>query len=209
MFVAPGDTDALRDFPVALSLTSAPHPSQMGTRIVCATFPFTVGRALEADLCIHGDDALSRTHLQIDVDESGFVVRDMSKNGIYVDGRHLRGTSESLRVGASIELSPRALKFVADVPMLPDLSGQLLDNRYQLGERLHTSLKSSTYLARDLKMPRSLAVKIFSPSLMRLASYRAEFRRQADMAAKLHHPHICRVIDWAKSSSHRRGPRPR
>jgi serine/threonine protein kinase len=60
---------------------------------------------------------------------------------------------------------------------------------------LHESMKAATYEAWDARLPRNLAVKIFSPTLNRLPLYQNEFRRQAEIAAILDHPHICKIID--------------
>jgi serine/threonine protein kinase len=188
-------------FPVALMIDSAANQSLMGQRVECRRFPFRVGRNPDMDLSIAGDELLSGLHAELDKDADGFIIRDKSRNGIFVDGRRLHDHAEPLRIGARIQLTPRtSLKFVAHVPMLPDLTGRILDNRYRLDKLLHESVKASTYLAFDKKIPHSLALKVFSPSLMRLQQYRVEFRRQAELAAKISHPHICKIMDWGETS---------
>jgi serine/threonine protein kinase/pSer/pThr/pTyr-binding forkhead associated (FHA) protein len=187
--------------PVALSITSAPDPGRIGTRARCTQFPFTVGRAESSHLSFPDDLALSRTHVEISRDEGGFLVRDLSTNGVYVNGRHLKGKAEPLYFGATIVLSKAtSLTFIADIPLLPNLTGQVLADRFRLGEQLHQSIKANTYLAEDLRIPRSLVVKVFSPALMGLPRYREEFQRQARLAAKLQHPHISKVIDFGEAT---------
>jgi serine/threonine protein kinase len=198
MFAVPGSTTQPTRFPVALTLTHSPDPSRVGIRFACEHFPFSVGRAESADLSVPADDALSRVHLEIDRDEGGFLVRDLSTNGIWVNGQHLKGRSAPLHFGTTLVLSKgTSLTFVADIPVLPDLSGEVLDGRYRLESRLHSSVKAATYRSQDVRVPKvSRAIKIFSPTLMNLANYRAEFERQATLAAQLQHPHICKVLDF-------------
>ncbi len=112
------------DLPVALAVVSAREAGRVGARIPCGAFPFVIGRTEGADLSFPSDPNLSRKHVVIDVDADGFVIRDLSTNGIYLNGRHLRGGSEPLLFGSSIVLSrTTSLSFVTDLPALPDLSG--------------------------------------------------------------------------------------
>src|SRR5262249_53446628 len=134
-------------------------------------------------------------------DQTGFVIRDRSTNGIAVSGRSVKGSTEPISFGASVTLSKSSvLTFVADVPSLPDLSGQVLCERYRLSEPVYVGLKATTYRAQDVRVNRSLALKVFSPGLMALTSYRDEFRRQAVVAAQLQHPHICKILDFGETS---------
>jgi serine/threonine protein kinase len=65
---------------------------------------------------------------------------------------------------------------------------------------VHESVKAATYVSDDLRVPRSVAIKLLPPTLTRLAHYRDEFQRQAQMAARLQHPHICQVIDFGETA---------
>jgi serine/threonine protein kinase len=190
------------DFPVAVTVIAAGNDTDLlGARIRCAAFPFSIGRASANSLTIPGDLALSRTHATIEVNETGFVIRDASTNGIYVNGRLLRGGTEPLRIGAMVALSrATAIRFVPDMPALPDASGQVVGARFRLEERLYSSVKAATYRATDQRLHRDVTVKLFSPTLMRFAQYRDEFLRQGDIAAKLQHPHICGVLDVAETT---------
>jgi serine/threonine-protein kinase len=188
-------------FPLAIVVSSTVDPGVVGRRVKCDHFPFTVGRSVTADLSIPGDVHLSRIHVEVDRDDTGFVVRDRSTNGVYVNSRMLHDTSETIGINTTIQLTVQtSVRFVADVRMLPDLSGQLVENRYRLTRRLHESVKASTYLATHERLPQSFAVKVFSPVLMSVPQYRTEFRRQAELAARLQHPHICKVIDWGEAT---------
>ncbi len=198
--VDPGTAHGGVDLPVALNIVHAREANRVGTHVPCRSFPFAIGRAEGTDLSFPTDPNLSRRHAEIDVDAEGFVIRDLgSSNGLYVNGRHLQGGTEPLLFGSSIALSRHTtLTFVADLPALPDLSGRRLADRYLLQERLHESIKAVTYLAKDVRLPRSLALKIFQPGLLRLSRYRGEFLGLAELAAHLQHPHIVRVLDFGE-----------
>jgi serine/threonine-protein kinase len=185
---------------IALTITSAKDPRDVGRHVRCEQFPFTVGRGTNADLVISGDQTLSRTHVQIVRDADGFAIRDMSRNGIFVNGRRVGPDAEPLLFGATIVLSESTrLAFAADVPELPDLTGNEL-GQYRLGKAIHQSIKATTYLAEDTRFARALAVKVFSPVLMQIGHYRDEFRRQAELAARLLHPHICKILDYGDTT---------
>jgi serine/threonine protein kinase len=197
---APGEPPKAGSFPVALTITKCSDSQRIGLRVRCAHFPFVVGRSEEAHLSIPSDAALSRQHLSIDADESGFFVRDLSTNGIYINGRRVVGTVAPLDLEASISLSQTtSLAFVADVSPPPDLTGKQVGGRFQLERRLHASIKAATYFGHDIRAPRRpLVIKLFSPGLMRLGRYREEFEREAKLAAELKHPHICKVLEFGE-----------
>jgi serine/threonine protein kinase len=196
-----GDGDPFGEAPVALVVIGAPDPAQVGDRIAFSQFPFTVGRSDSAAFNIRGDLGISRQHIKITNCNDGYRIRDLSTNGVFVNGRRLKqGVEEILMFGDTIALSAEtSLRFVADLPWLPDMTGSILDDRYKLKKMLHESMKAATYEAEDNRLPRKLAVKIFSPTLYRLPIYQNEFRRQAEIAAILDHPHICKIIDNGKT----------
>ena len=189
---------AATGIPVALTLVSSPDPGEIGRRVTLSRFPFVVGRARDADLSLNGESGtISRHHLELDYHDGAFRISDNSTNGVFVNGRRLpRGEESALLFGDTIALSAQtSLRFVADVSRLTGLTGVMFDDRYELGEELYSSLKATTYLARDTRLPRTLTIKIFSPSLAVLADYREAYRREADVAARLGHPRIRKVID--------------
>lgn len=192
------------DVPVALMLVSSPDPGEIGRRVTLHKFPFIIGRGKDAGFSLNGDSGISRKHLEINYHDGAFRIRDFSTNGAFVNGfLLLHGSENVLLFGDIITLSVQSsLRFIADIPRLPDLSGVLLDDRYELGEQLHSSLKAATYFAQDRHLPRTLTVKIFSPSLSALSDYRGAYQREADLAAKLSHPHIRKVIDRGEAETH-------
>jgi serine/threonine protein kinase len=192
-----GDYEPFNEAPVALVVIGSPDPAQVGNRITLSEFPFTVGRSISANFSIRGELGISRRHIEIINRSDGYRIRDLSTNGVFLNGRRLKpNIEEVLMFGDTIILSDASsLRFVADLPWLPDMTGSIFADRYQLKRMLHESMKSAIYEAWDTRLPRKLAVKIFSPILNRLPLYQNEFRRQAEIAAILDHPHICKIFD--------------
>jgi len=75
-----------------------------------------------------------------------------------------------------------------------DLSGQLLDDRYQMLKRVGQGGMCVVYLAHDTKMGDLVAVKILLPALINDPISMARLRREAALGAKLAHPNVCHII---------------
>jgi pSer/pThr/pTyr-binding forkhead associated (FHA) protein len=158
---------------------------------------FSIGRDPTCDLAI--DDAqLSRRHASIDYQPGGFGLRDEgSSNGTLLDTRPVRpGTRERLPLGSTIQVGDTVLSFtIRRTRSLPDLTGRLLERRYELTKRLRDSPKGSVYSARDRTLDTLVAVKVIAPDLMQHEVYREQFGREVSHGASLRHPHICRVLN--------------
>ena len=74
-------------------------------------------------------------------------------------------------------------------------AGSLLGDRYQLEEKLATGGMGSVYRATDLKLGRSVALKLLAANLAEDATFVERFRREARAAAGLRHPKIANVFD--------------
>jgi serine/threonine protein kinase len=72
----------------------------------------------------------------------------------------------------------------------------LLNNRYQLEERLGSGGMAVVYRARDLMLERNVAVKILRESYSDDPSFQERFRQEAKAAANLSHPNIVTVHDF-------------
>jgi serine/threonine protein kinase len=185
------------ELPIALIIVRSPDGAQNGRRTAVNDLPFHIGRGPEVQLSILGDDSVSRQHIVIDRDaDGGYCVRDMgTTNGSYRNGQRIHET-QPLSIGDTLSLSKSTdVQFVADVPVPPDLVGQLLEDRYEIRQCIHTSMKAPTYEAYDRKISRTVALKILSPALLQWPHYRREFLRQVRVAAQLNHPHVCTVLD--------------
>lgn len=76
----------------------------------------------------------------------------------------------------------------------------ILNNRYQLEERLGTGGMAVVYRARDLMLERSVAIKILRENFSGDPDFRERFRQEAKAAANLTHPNIVTVHDFGLDS---------
>ncbi len=72
----------------------------------------------------------------------------------------------------------------------------ILNNRYQLGERLGSGGMAVVYRAMDLMLEREVAIKVLRESYSDDPSFQERFRQEARAAANLSHPNIVTVHDF-------------
>ena len=84
---------------------------------------------------------------------------------------------------------------------MSDLSGQLIDNRYELIRILANGGMGTIYEGLDTRLDRKVAVKIMHPHLAQDEEFISRFIREAKAAASLSHPNIVNVMDqgWNQS----------
>src|SRR6186997_1267833 len=70
-----------------------------------------------------------------------------------------------------------------------------LGGRYELSHVLGRGGMAEVYLAHDIRLGRTVAVKTLRADLARDPSFQARFRREAQSAASLNHPAIVAVYD--------------
>src|SRR3989454_2972880 len=68
-----------------------------------------------------------------------------------------------------------------------------LVGRYSLERELGRGGMGVVYLAREVRLDRPVALKLFPPALAALPHLRERFLREARTAAKLSHPHIVQI----------------
>ena len=73
----------------------------------------------------------------------------------------------------------------------------MLGHRYRLERRIASGGMATVWLARDEELDRDVAVKVLSDVLGEDPSYVARFRREARVAARVSHPHLVRMFDYA------------
>jgi serine/threonine protein kinase len=73
--------------------------------------------------------------------------------------------------------------------------GTRLGDRYLLERRIGGGGMATVWLATDSELRRAVAVKVLSDVLAAEAGYRARFRREAKLAARLSHASLVRVFD--------------
>jgi serine/threonine-protein kinase len=76
-----------------------------------------------------------------------------------------------------------------------DLSGELIDGRYQLISQIAQGGMASIYSALDTRLDRKVAVKIMHPHLAQDEAFVTRFIREAKAAAALTHPNAVSVQD--------------
>ena len=72
----------------------------------------------------------------------------------------------------------------------------LLNDRYQLLEKLGTGGMANVYLARDLMLDRKVAIKVLRKDYSNNSEFQSHFRMEARSAANLSHPNIVTVHDF-------------
>jgi len=80
-----------------------------------------------------------------------------------------------------------------------DLSGQTLDDKYEIQRKLGAGGMSVVYLATDTSSGAEVAIKVLSPSLTRDRKAMTRLRREAGFGMRLEHPNICNIIELVES----------
>lgn len=76
---------------------------------------------------------------------------------------------------------------------------RILNGRYELGELLGRGGMADVYLGKDIRLGRTVAVKLLRSDLARDPQFQARFRREAQAVAGLNHPSIVAVYDTGDS----------
>ena len=86
---------------------------------------------------------------------------------------------------------------------MSDLTGELIDGRYQLIRQIANGGMAVIYEALDTRLDRKVAVKIMHPHLAQDEEFVGRFIREAKAAAALSHPNIVAVQDqgWNQSGA--------
>jgi len=77
---------------------------------------------------------------------------------------------------------------------IASLTGQTLDQRYQINRKLGEGGMSYVYQAQEIGTGRSVAVKILIPRLSRDPASVERLRREATIATRLNHPNVCPIL---------------
>ena len=84
--------------------------------------------------------------------------------------------------------------------MAGNMTGQLLNNRYLIGERIGIGGMAEVYQGQDNVLGRTVAVKVMLPQYAEDPTFTARFRQEAAAAANLQSPYIVNVYDWGQNA---------
>jgi eukaryotic-like serine/threonine-protein kinase len=126
-------------------------------------------------------------------DGSLLVESDTAKGPAPAEQASARGVRASARDSA--EGSPTGRAASDHVPSsLASLTGQILDQRYQITRKLGEGGMSYVYQAQEMDTGRPVAVKILIPRLSRDPASVERLRREATIATRLNHPNVCPIL---------------
>ena len=77
----------------------------------------------------------------------------------------------------------------------------LVNDRYEMQQRIGRGGMAEVYLARDILLDRLVAIKVLFPEYATDPLFVERFRREAQSAANLNHPNIVSVYDWGRSEN--------
>ena len=72
----------------------------------------------------------------------------------------------------------------------------MIGGRYSVSHRIGDGGMATVYYALHSALDRPVVLKVLHPHLSRDADMRERFRREAETAAQLVHPHVCNIIDF-------------
>lgn len=78
----------------------------------------------------------------------------------------------------------------------PSIIGSVLGARYRVLRKLGAGAMGDVYVAQHELLGCEVAVKVLSSSLRESRLARQRFKREAELGATLHHPHLVRVLDF-------------
>ena len=79
---------------------------------------------------------------------------------------------------------------------MPTTPSRTYNDRYEVVRHIARGGMAEVYLAKDLLLDRSVAVKVLFPELSTDHAFVERFRRAAKAAANLIHANIVAVYDW-------------
>ena len=106
----------------------------------------------------------------------------------------------------------RCLRCDMELPDIPSLDKQpdldlkalrhMIGGRYSVSHRIGDGGMATVYYALHTALDRPVVLKVLHPHLSRDADMRERFRREAETAAQLVHPHVCNIIDFGMTEKH-------
>ncbi|MEU9018888.1 Stk1 family PASTA domain-containing Ser/Thr kinase [Actinomadura sp. NPDC048394] len=89
-----------------------------------------------------------------------------------------------------------------DTSVADPLVGQVLDGRYRIESRIARGGMATVYVARDIRLDRTIAIKVMHAGLASDEDFVARFIGEAKAAAALSHPNVVAVYDQRSDGEH-------
>lgn len=89
-----------------------------------------------------------------------------------------------------------------DTTLLDPMVGVVLDRRYRIEDRLAEGGMSTVYVGTDLRLDRTVAIKVMSAALAHNPAFVERFTREARSVARLSHINIVSVLDQGADQGH-------
>jgi beta-lactam-binding protein with PASTA domain len=89
-----------------------------------------------------------------------------------------------------------------DTTVADPLVGQVLEGRYRIESRIARGGMATVYVARDIKLGRTIALKVMHPNLAQDDDFVRRFIVEAKSAAALSHPSVVAVYDQGTDGQH-------
>ncbi|MEM7151385.1 MAG: protein kinase [Myxococcota bacterium] len=83
---------------------------------------------------------------------------------------------------------------------LANLSGAVLEERYELGEILGAGGMGAVFRAKHLRLDRMVAIKILPPVFSGHEQYVKRFLREAKAASKIRHRNVVEILDYGETA---------
>jgi serine/threonine protein kinase len=83
---------------------------------------------------------------------------------------------------------------------IEDRTGQLIAGKYRVEKQLGTGSFGRVWCCREEPLGRLVVLKVLHPQWAGVPEIVARFRREAMATDRVHHPHICRVYDYAATA---------
>lgn len=186
--------------------------------VVLEKSSISIGASSENALVLE-DKSVSRVHARIIRNDDRWVLVDnRSTNGVFLNGKRIGSDEVPLNDGDEILIGRTKIRFNETVaapepPPVPPPSVEvkppegvpvaskptLLDGRYELLDPISQDALGTLYKARRVALGDMVAVRVLKPSLVNNAIALERFRRQALVAARIHHPNAVQIFDFVQS----------
>jgi serine/threonine protein kinase len=110
------------------------------------------------------------------------------------DGTRLAAAADSTRITSARVNDAPAAAAPQKVTSHANMTGQVLDRRYNIVKKVGEGGMSYVYLAHDVSANGRFAIKILSPALAKDENAMARLRREAALGIRLAHPNVCHIV---------------